>query len=656
MRTYAGFSSARESNALYRANLERGQTGLSVAFDLPTQTGFDPDDPRAAGEVGKVGVSVAHLGDLDQLFEGLPLDRLNVSMTINATAMWLLALHAALAERRGVPLTDLRGTVQNDIVKEYLSRGLYVFPPGPSMRLTVDTIAFAVREMPHFNPINVCSYHLQEAGATPAQELAFALSTAMGVLDAVRDSGQVPPDDMPAVVGRLSFFVNAGIRFVEEACKMRAFTSMWDGIVQERYGVDDPKLRRFRYGVQVNSLGLTEQQPENNVQRIVLQALGVLLSRDARARAIQLPAWNEALGLPRPWDQQWSLRIQQVLAYETDLLELGDVLDGSPVIEDKVRALADAAREEIDRVAAAGGVVAATESGYLKRKLVASQTARMRAIERGDQIVVGVNRFESTAGSPLTEGSDGGIQRVDPAVEGRLSRAVRRHRMNRDPAQVQASLRALEREAAGDGNLMPASIRCAKVGVTTGEWAGALRGVFGEFRAPSGIDIGASPAGDHERESAVRARLSRTAGELGRIPRLLIAKPGLEGHTNGAEQIAIKARDVGFEVILGGVRQSAEEIAITARDEDVDLIGLSVLSGSHLEWTEAVQTRLAAEGLEDVPLVVGGIVPAADAELLLQRGVRAVFTPKDSDMNRIMDDLIAVLRGGRDLEPLGALD
>jgi ethylmalonyl-CoA mutase len=653
MRTYAGFSSAQESNALYRLNLSRGQTGLSVAFDLPTQTGLDPDDPRAAGEVGKVGVSVAHLGDLDQLFDGLPLDRMNTSMTINATAMWLLALYAALAERRGVALAELRGTTQNDIVKEYLSRGLYVFPPGPSMRLTVDTIAYAVREMPRFNPINVCSYHLQEAGATPTQELAFALSTAVGVLDAVRDSGQLPADELPAVVGRLSFFVNAGMRFVEEACKMRAFTSMWDEIARERYGVEDPKLRRFRYGVQVNSLGLTEQQPENNVQRIVVQALGVLLSRDARARAIQLPAWNEALGLPRPWDQQWSLRMQQVLAYETDLLELGDVLDGSPVIADKVRELTAAARAEIDRVASLGGVVAATESGYLKRQLVTSQTARMRAIERGDQVVVGVNRFEGTADSPLTGGVDGGIQRVDPAIGHELAGRVADHRASRDGASARAALGALARAAAGEGNLMPASIRCAHAGVTTGEWADTLRGVFGEYRAPAGIDIGPSPAGDGDREAAVRARLTRTVDELGHVPRLLVAKPGLEGHTNGAEQIAIKARDLGFEVILGGVRQSADEIVITARDEDVDLIGLSLLSGSHMELTAAVLQRLEAGDLADIPLVVGGIIPAADAQALRDRGVRGVFTPRDSDLNGIMAALIDVIRGAHGLAPLG---
>jgi len=655
MRTYAGFSSARESNELYRLNLSRGQTGLSVAFDLPTQTGLDPDDPRALGEVGKVGVSIAHLGDLDQLFDGLPLDRMNTSMTINATAMWLLALYAALAERRGVALSDLRGTTQNDIVKEYLSRGLYVFPPGPSMRLTVDTIAFAVREMPRFNPINVCSYHLQEAGATPTQELAFALSTAIGVLDAVRASGQVPADELPRVVGRASFFVNAGMRFIEEACKMRAFTGMWDEIARERYGVDDPRLRRFRYGVQVNSLGLTEQQPENNVPRIVLQSLGVLLSREARARAIQLPAWNEALGLPRPWDQQWSLRIQQVLAHETDLLELGDVLDGSPVIADKVRQLTEAAREEIERVSAMGGVVAATESGYLKRQLVASQTARMRAIERGDQVVVGVNRFEGTADSPLTGGSDGGIQRVDPEVERTLVAQVQSHRRNRDGEGARAALENLARAAEGGENLMPASIRCALAGVTTGEWAGALRQVFGEYRAPSGIDIGASPTGDGEREQATRERVRRTVEELGHVPRLLVAKPGLEGHTNGAEQIAIKARDLGFEVILGGVRQSADEIAITARDEDVDLIGLSLLSGSHMELTGAVLARLADEGLDDIPLVVGGIIPPEDAKELAGQGVRAVFTPKDSDLNAIMATLVEVVRVGRGLEPLGDL-
>ncbi len=655
MRTYAGFSSARESNELYRLNLSRGQTGLSVAFDLPTQTGLDPDDPRSAGEVGKVGVSIAHLGDLDQLFDGLPLDRMNTSMTINASAMWLMALYVALAERRGVALADLRGTTQNDIVKEYLSRGLYVFPPGPSMRLTVDSIAFAVREMPHFNPINVCSYHLQEAGATPTQELAFALSTAMGVLDAVRDSGQVPDPEMPRVVGRLSFFVNAGMRLVEEACKMRAFTSMWDEIARERYGVVDPALRRFRYGVQVNSLGLTEQQPENNVQRIVVQTLGVLLSRGARARAIQLPAWNEALGLPRPWDQQWSLRIQQVLAHETDLLELGDVLDGSPVIAAKVEALVEAAREEIERVATLGGVVEATESGYLKRQLVASQTARMRAIERGEQVVVGVNRFQGTADSPLTSGSDGGILRVDPEVERELVRGVREHRAGRDGEAVRTALGALTQAAATDENLVRASIRCAHAGVTTGEWAGALRGVFGEYRAPSGIDIGSSPAGDAEGEAAVRDRVVRTTRELGHVPRLLVAKPGLEGHTNGAEQIAIKARDLGFEVILGGLRQRADEIAITARDEDVDLIGLSLLSGSHMELTGAVLERLSVEGLEEVPLVVGGIIPAADAELLRARGVRAVFTPRDSDLNRIMAALVDVIRVAHGLELLGDL-
>ena len=655
MRTYAGFSSAAESNALYRLNLSKGQTGLSVAFDLPTQSGYDPDQPAARGEVGKVGVSIAHLGDMDRLLDGLPLDEMNTSMTINATAVWLLAQYAALAERRGIPLASLRGTIQNDIVKEYLSRGLYIFPPAPSMRLTTDAIAFSVQHMPRFNPINVCSYHLQEAGATPVQELAFALSTAVGVLDAVRDSGQVPAEEMPDVVGRLSFFVNAGIRFLEEACKMRSFNRMWDEIAQRDYGVDDPKLRRFRYGVQVNSLGLVEQQPENNVPRIVLQSLGVLLSRSARARALQLPAWNEALGLPRAWDQQWSLRIQQILAHETDLLELGDVLDGSPVIEDKVRQMVDDAREEMDRIRDLGGVVAAVESGYLKRSLVHSQTERMRAIERGELTVVGVNGFTETSESPLTGSADGGIHRVDPEAERRLVEAIGLHRQGRDVEAVGTALDALRGAARCGDNLVPASIRCAHAGVTTGEWAGLLREEFGEYRAPSGIDIAATGDGDRERQDEVRQRVVATACELGGPLRLLVAKPGLEGHSNGAEQIAIKARDVGFEVILGGIRQSAEVIATTARDEDVHLVGLSILSGSHLALTADVQRAMAAAGVTDIPLVVGGIIPADDADALRSDGVAAVFTPRDADLNAVMDALVDVIRCTRGLDELGAL-
>ncbi len=656
MRTYAGFSSAEESNRLYRRNLAKGQTGLSVAFDLPTQTGYDPDSPRARGEVGKVGVSVAHLDDMDRLFDGLPLDRMNTSMTINATAPWLLALYVALAERRGVALDALRGTVQNDLIKEYLSRQLYIYPPQHSMKLMVDVIAFAVERIPRWNPANVCSYHLQEAGATPEQELAYALATAIGVLDAVRDSGQVPAAEMPRVVGRLSFFVNAGIRFIEEACKMRAFTSMWDEIARERYGVEDPALRRFRYGVQVNSLGLTEQQPENNLQRIVIQALGVLLSRDARARALQLPAWNEALGLPRPVDQQWSLRIQQVLAYETDLLEVGDVLAGSPVIEAKVAELVDAARAEIDRVQALGGVVEAVDGGYLKRALVLSQARRMRAIERGDQVVVGVNRFTESEPSPLTGGGGDAIQRVDPAVEAELGAAVRAHRAARDATAVEEALAALRGAAEAGDNVMPPSIRCAHAGVTTGEWADALRAIYGEYRAPSGIDIAAAGPGDEGREAAVRDRVQRTAGALGHPIRLLVAKPGLEGHTNGAEQIAIKARDVGMEAILGGVRQTADQIAAAARDEDVDLVGLSLLSGSHMELIRDVIARMRGEGLDDIAVVAGGIIPEDDARRLTDGGgVAAVFTPKDSDLNAIMAELVDVVRRGHGLDPLGPL-
>jgi ethylmalonyl-CoA mutase len=655
MRTYAGHSSARESNQLYRLNLSKGQTGLSVAFDLPTQAGYDPDHPRARGEVGKVGVSVAHLGDMQRLFEGISLSRMNTSMTINAPAAWMLALYIAAAEDQGTPPAALRGTTQNDIVKEYLSRGLYVYPPGPSMRLIVDMIAYTVRHVPSWNPINICSYHLQEAGATPVQELAFALANAIGVLDAVRDSGQLPPEALPEVVGRISFFVNAGIRFVEETAKMRAFVRLWDEITRDRYGVEDPKLRRFRYGVQVNSLGLTEAQPENNIQRIVLQTLGVLLSRDARARAVQLPAWNEALGLPRPWDQQWSLRIQQVLAHETDLLEYPDLFEGSRVMEDKVGELASAARAELDYVLAMGGVVAAVEGGYLKRALVASHAARLRAIEQKDQIVVGVNDFVTTESSALVDGHAEVVQTIDPAVEAELAAEVTTHRAGRDDAEVKAALADLTRVARSDENIMPTSIRCAHAGVTTGEWSDALRRAFGEYRAPTGLDIAPPRAGHAARTEEVRARVKQTNKELQRHLRLLVAKPGLEGHANGAEQIALKAREVGMEVIYGGLRQTPEEIVFTARDEDVDLIGLSMLSGSHVSLTREVVTLLDQHDMRDVPIVAGGIIPKHDEPVLKGLGVAQTFTPRNADLNAIMAALIDIVRENQGAARLGEL-
>ena len=651
MRTYAGHSSPTESNALYRRNLEKGQTGLSVAFDLPTQTGYDPDNPLARGEVGKVGVPVAHLGDLRALFDGIPLAATNTSMTINATAMWLLALYQVVAEEQRADIAALQGTVQNDIVKEYLSRGTYVFPPGPSLRLITDTVAYAVTRMPKWNPINVCSYHLQEAGATPVQEVAYALCTAIAVLDAVRDSGQVPPDGFSDVVARISFFVNAGVRFVEEMCKMRAFARLWDEITQERYGVTDPSARRFRYGVQVNSLGLTEAQPENNVQRILLEMLAVTLSRDARARAVQLPAWNEAFGLPRPWDQQWSLRMQQVLAFETDLLEYDDLFAGSPVVEAKTVSIMDGARDEIDRVLGLGGAVAALDSGYLKAALVGSFAERRRRIESGADVVVGVNRFTPTEPNPLLADMDTAIQGVDPAVEQRAADAVRSWRADRDQSEVDDALRALADAAKTDENLMLPTLRCARAGVTTGEWAGALRAVFGEYRAPTGISS-ASAGGEVAADlTAVRDRLRRTNAELGTRLKLLVGKPGLDGHSNGAEQVAVRARDVGFEVVYQGIRLTPEQIVAAAVEEDVDLVGLSILSGSHLEMVPAVVAGLRAAGLGDVPVVVGGIIPAADAASLLAAGVSRVFTPKDYALTQIMDDMVTVVRTAHALPP-----
>jgi (2R)-ethylmalonyl-CoA mutase len=650
MRTYAGHSSPAESNALYRRNLAKGQTGLSVAFDLPTQTGYDPDDELSAGEVGKVGVPVTHIGDMRALFDGIPLDEMNTSMTINATAMWLLALYQAVAEEHGHDVGKLAGTTQNDIIKEYLSRGTHVFPPGPSMRLITDMVAYTVSVMPRWNPINICSYHLQEAGATPVQEIAYAMSTAIAVLDSVRDSGQVPQERFGEVVARISFFVNAGVRFVEEMCKMRAFTRLWDELTLQRYGVERPEHRRFRYGVQVNSLGLTEAQPENNVQRIVLEMLAVTLSKDARARAVQLPAWNEALGLPRPWDQQWSLRLQQVLAYETDLLEYDDLFTGSVVVEQKVAELVEGARAEIARVQEMGGAVAAVESGYMKGQLVASLAERRRRMESGDDVVVGVNRFESTEPNPLLADLDAAIQVVDPAVEAAACESVLTWRAERDPEPVQKALERLRRVAGTDENLMDATLECARAGVTTGEWAGVLREVFGEYRAPTGV---AAAAGGGEADAtlaAVRERVRATGEELGGRLRFLVGKPGLDGHSNGAEQVAVRARDAGFEVVYQGIRLTPAQIVSAAVEEDVHVVGLSVLSGSHLQVVPAVLRGLREAGLDDVPVVVGGIVPDSDARRLREQGVARVFTPKDFGLTDIMGQIVDVVREANGLD------
>jgi len=655
MRTYAGYSTARESNALYRRNLAKGQTGLSVAFDLPTQTGYDADHVLARGEVGRVGVPVGHVGDMRALFAGIPLDRTNTSMTINAPAMWLLALYQVVAEEQGADITAVTGTTQNDIVKEYLSRGTYIFPPGPSLRLTTDVIAYTVARMPKWNPINVCSYHLQEAGATPVQEIAYAMCTAIAVLDAVRDSGQLPAERMGEVVGRISFFVNAGIRFVEEMCKLRAFSRLWDTITRERYGIEDPALRRFRYGVQVNSLGLTEAQPENNVQRIVLEMLAVTLSRDARARAVQLPAWNEALGLPRPWDQQWSLRIQQVLAYESDLLEYGDLFSGSHVVEARTAELAAGAAAEIAVVQAMGGVIPAVESGYLKAQLVASHAARRTRMESGEDKVVGVNCFQATEPSPLTADTDTAVHFVDPAYEQEVLADLRAWRGQRDAAAVRDALGRLRADAARDDvNLMEATLACARAGVTTGEWSLALREVFGEYRAPTGI--GGAPVtadtGAGSDLAAARAEVAGTAAEIGagRL-RLLLGKPGLDGHSNGAEQIAVRARDAGFEVIYQGIRLTPEQIVAAAVAEDVHCVGVSILSGGHAELVPEVLRRLRESGAGDIPVVVGGIIPAADAEALRAQGVSAVFTPKDFEITAIISGIVDEIRRAHKLQP-----
>ncbi len=628
MRTYSGHSTAAASNQLYRTNLGKGQTGLSIAFDLPTQTGYDSDDELARGEVGKVGVPVGHLGHMRTLLADIPLGEMNTSMTINAPAAWLLALYIAHAEETGTAASELRGTTQNDIVKEYLSRGTHIFPPGPSRRLIVDTIAYCATNVPKWNPVNVCSYHLQEAGATPVQELAYALANAVGILDAVRDSGQVADDQFEQVVGSISFFANASMRFIEEICKMRAFTAMWDDLTKNRYGVADPKMRRFRYGVQVNSLGLTEAQPENNVQRIVLEQLGVTLSKRSRTRSLQLPAWNEALGLPLPWDQQWSLRMQQVLAWESDLLEYEDIFDGSHVIEAKTQALITAAQAELDDVLELGGVFDAISE--LKQRLVVSHTERMRRIESGEQVVVGVNAFTDATPSPLEQGDN--ILRVDPALEQAMIADLQQWRAERDDAAAKEAIIELERVAASDENIMPASILAAKAGVTTGEWAGALRRVFGEYRAPTGV-MGASGLSPGLGDVAKRVQ-QWTDGP----PRILVAKPGLDGHSNGAEQIAVAARDAGMEVIYDGIRVTPAHIAATARDEDVDVVGLSILSGSHLELVPAVLAALRAVGSE-APVVVGGIIPARDRDELHRHGVTRVYTPKDYELAAIMADI-----------------
>ncbi len=634
-RTYAGHSTAKASNELYRKNLTKGQTGLSIAFDLPTQTGYDPDEALARGEVGKVGVPVSHLGDMRHLLEGIPLDAMNTSMTINATAAWLLALYVSLADEQGADRTKLTGTVQNDILKEYLSRGTYVFPPVPSLRLIKDVIVFTNREMPKWNPTNVCSYHLQEAGATPAQELAFALATAIAVLDEVKNSGEVAEEDFSRVVGSISFFVNAGVRFITEVSKMRAFVDLWDEIARDRYGVEDPKLRRFRYGVQVNSLGLTEQQPENNVYRILLSMLAVVLSKNARARAVQLPAWNEALGLPRPWDQQWSLRLQQIVAYETDLLEYADIFDGSEVIDRKVEELKEQARAELAKLDAMGGAVAAID--YMKEALIASNAARVAAIERGDQVLVGVNRYTETEESPLDSGAEG-ILTVPETVEIEQIAALQAWRQQRDEAAVRQALRDLK-EAASEGlNIMPPSIAAAKAGVTTGEWGGVLREVFGEYRAPTGI--GAKHAIDEERLKEVKELVAQVSGKLGRTLTFVVGKPGLDGHSNGAEQIAVRANDVGMDVIYDGIRLTPAQIVEQAKEAKAHVVGLSILSGSHVSLVRDVVQKLREAGMGDVPVVVGGIIPAEDVNILKQCGAAAVYTPKDFQLNEIMTGIV----------------
>ncbi|WP_108836358.1 protein meaA [Tateyamaria sp. Alg231-49] len=635
IRTYAGHSTAAASNALYRSNLAKGQTGLSVAFDLPTQTGYDSDHVLARGEVGKVGVPVSHLGDMRTLFSDIPLEKMNTSMTINATAPWLLALYIAVAEEQGADVSALQGTVQNDLIKEYLSRGTYICPPAPSLKMIADVAEYCYTNVPKWNPMNVCSYHLQEAGATPEQELAFALATATAVLDALKP--RITPEDFPAVVGRISFFVNAGIRFVTEMCKMRAFVDLWDEICETRYGVTDPKYRRFRYGVQVNSLGLTEQQPENNVYRILIEMLAVTLSKKARARAVQLPAWNEALGLPRPWDQQWSMRMQQIMAFETDLLEFDDLFDGNPAVDSKVEALKEGARQELAQLDAMGGAIAAID--YMKAQLVGSNAERLGRIERGETVVVGVNKYQAGEPSPLMTG-DGGIMVVDPAVEQEQIDRLEAWRQERDSVAVTQALADLRQAAANGENAMPASIACARVGVTTGEWAAQMRAVHGEYRGPTGVS--ASPSNMTEGLDELRADVDMVSDRLGRRLKFLVGKPGLDGHSNGAEQIAVRARDCGMDIAYEGIRLTPEEIVAAARTDEAHVVGLSILSGSHIPLVEDLMQRMRAEGLDHVPVIVGGIIPDDDAARLRALGVARVYTPKDFELNTIMADIVTL--------------
>lgn len=643
MRTYAGHTTAKASNELFRKNLAKGQTGLSVAFDLPTQTGYDSDHPLAEGEVGKVGVPICHIEDMEALFDQIPIEKMNTSMTINATAAWLLSLYIVVAERHGVNTLELQGTTQNDILKEYLSRGTYVFPPKPSMRLISDTIVYTSKNVPKWNPINICSYHLQEAGATPVQEIAFTLANSIAVLDAVRESGQIPEAEFSQIVERISFFVNAGIRFIEEICKMRALTEMWDELTLKRYEIKDERYRRFRYGVQVNSLGLTAQQPENNIARILLEMLAVTLSKDARARAIQLPAWNEALGLPRPWDQQWSLRFQQILAYETDLLEYPDIFNRSPVIEEKVRELKSAAWKEIERIQEVGGALSAVEKGYMKMALVTSHAERVRAIEMGEIKIVGINCFIETEASPLLGSVEESIQKVDPDVVREQIEKLKIFKTRRNAEAIKEALRELGEAAKSGANIMPASIQCAHAGITTGEWADALRSAFGEYRAPTGTSIIMSRE-ETDEIRLVRNEVKALREELGRPLKVLIGKPGLDGHSNGAEQIAVRARDVGMEVLYGGIRLTPEEIVGTAEQENVDIIGLSILSGSHDTVIPKIMGLLNERGLRDIPVIAGGIIPDDDAKLLIEAGIKRVYTPKDYSLNRIMRDIVEIVK------------
>ncbi len=640
-RTYAGHSTAEASNALYRSNLAKGQTGLSVAFDLPTQTGYDSDHILARGEVGKVGVPISHLGDMRTLFADIPLDQMNTSMTINATAPWLLALYIAAADEQGADISALQGTVQNDIIKEYLSRGTYICPPKPSLRMITDIAAFTRAHLPKWNPMNVCSYHLQEAGATPEQELAFALATATAVLDDLK--GKVPEEHFGQMVGRISFFVNAGIRFVTEMCKMRAFVDLWDEICRERYGVSDPKMRRFRYGVQVNSLGLTEQQPENNVYRILIEMLAVTLSKKARARAVQLPAWNEALGLPRPWDQQWSLRMQQIMAYETDLLEYEDLFDENPAVERKVAALKEGARAELTLIDSMGGAVEAIE--YMKSRLVDSNAARIGQIESGDMTVVGVNAYQNGEASPLTSGDDA-IMTVDPKTEAEQIERLTRWRDARDAQAVTDALRDLRTAALDGSNIMPPSIAAAKAGVTTGEWGDVLRQAFGQYRGPTGVS--GTPSNRTEGLDKIRDQVAAVSDRLGRKLTFLMGKPGLDGHSNGAEQIATRARDCGMEISYEGIRLTPDEIITAARDGAVHVIGLSILSGSHMPLMEELMAKLRAAELSHIPVIVGGIIPDDDAQKLRAMGIARIYTPKDFELNRIMFDIVALADPGPD--------